>query len=33
MEILNGKKKTGKIPELWDGNSADRITKVIVDKL
>ena len=33
MEILNGKKKTGKIPELWDGNSADRIAKVIVDKL
>ena len=33
MEILNGKKKTGKIPELWDGNSADRIAKVIADNL
>ena len=31
LEILNGKRKIGKIPELWDGCSADRIVKVIID--
>ena len=29
IEILNGKKKKGKVPELWDGKTADRITRII----
>jgi UDP-N-acetylglucosamine 2-epimerase (non-hydrolysing) len=33
LEILNGKIKKGKIPDFWDGNSADRIVKIIVDNL
>lgn len=28
-ELLNGKWKEGKIPELWDGNAANRIIEVI----
>jgi len=30
-EILSGKKKIGKIPDLWDGKAAERIVKIIVD--
>ena len=33
LEIFDGKRKGGKVPELWDGHSADRIVKVIIDKL
>ncbi len=29
-EILAGKKKEGKIPELWDGKAAERIVQIIV---
>jgi UDP-N-acetylglucosamine 2-epimerase (non-hydrolysing) len=31
--ILNGKIKTGSIPELWDGNAAKRITQILLDNL
>jgi len=30
LEILNGKLKEGRIPELWDGKAAERITEVLV---
>jgi UDP-N-acetylglucosamine 2-epimerase (non-hydrolysing) len=33
LQILNGKIKKGKIPDLWDGNSAERIVKIIIDTL
>ncbi len=33
LEVLNGKIKIGKIPELWDGKAAERITEIIVNKL
>ncbi|MEA1897728.1 MAG: UDP-N-acetylglucosamine 2-epimerase, partial [Bacteroidota bacterium] len=29
-KVLSGKRKPGKIPELWDGKAADRIVDVIV---
>jgi UDP-N-acetylglucosamine 2-epimerase (non-hydrolysing) len=32
-EILDGKKAKGKIPELWDGNAAKRIIRVIIENL
>ena len=33
-EILDGKKiKNGKIPEKWDGKTAERITKILTDNL
>ena len=32
-EVLNGKKKQGKIPEKWDGKTAERITEIILLKL
>lgn len=32
-KVLEGKWKKGKIPEFWDGGTAKRITKIIVDKL
>jgi len=32
LEILSGQKKKGKIPELWDGNAAERIVKILVDR-
>lgn len=32
-EIESGKFKKGKIPKLWDGNSAERIVRVLVKKL
>ena len=31
LDVLNGKKKTGRIPDLWDGNAAKRIVKILVD--
>ncbi len=33
LEILSGKKKIGKIPELWDGKAAERIVEILVEKL
>lgn len=33
IEILNGDKKSGLIPELWDGKASDRIVDIIADKL
>ncbi|MFB3056099.1 MAG: non-hydrolyzing UDP-N-acetylglucosamine 2-epimerase [Ignavibacteriaceae bacterium] len=33
IEVLNGKKKQGKIPEKWDGKSAERIAEIISLKL
>jgi len=33
LEILSGKKKVGKIPELWDGKAAERIVKIIIERL
>jgi len=33
LEILSGKKKVGKIPELWDGKAAERIVEILVEKL
>ncbi len=33
LKILSGEIKSGSIPEMWDGNTAERITKIIVDKL
>lgn len=31
-DILNGKRKAGKIPELWDGKAAERIAGILLDK-
>jgi len=33
LEILDGKKKQGKIPEKWDGKTAERIIEIITDNL
>ncbi len=33
MKILSGEKKTGTIPELWDGNAASRIAEIILNTL
>lgn len=33
LDILSGKKKIGKIPELWDGKAAERIVGILVEKL
>lgn len=33
IEVLNGKNKPGKIPEKWDGKTAERIAKIISLKL
>ncbi|GMR25349.1 MAG: UDP-N-acetylglucosamine 2-epimerase (non-hydrolyzing) [Ignavibacteria bacterium] len=33
IEVLNGKKKQGEIPEKWDGKTAERISEIITDKL
>jgi len=33
IEVLNGKKKQGRIPEKWDGKTAERITEIISLKL
>jgi hypothetical protein len=32
-KILNGEKKNGSIPELWDGNAAGRIVDIIFNYL
>ncbi len=32
VKILNGEKKNGKIPKLWDGKAADRIVEIILAK-
>ncbi|MFA8343478.1 MAG: non-hydrolyzing UDP-N-acetylglucosamine 2-epimerase [Rhodothermaceae bacterium] len=32
-EVINGYKKAGTVPELWDGKAAERITQILVDKL
>ena len=32
-EILSGKKKKGKIPELWDGKASDRILEILILKV
>jgi UDP-N-acetylglucosamine 2-epimerase (non-hydrolysing) len=31
LKIINGKVKTAKIPELWDGQAAKRIVKILLD--
>lgn len=31
-EIESGKFKKGKIPKLWDGNAAERVVKVLLEK-
>jgi UDP-N-acetylglucosamine 2-epimerase (non-hydrolysing) len=33
IRILNGYKKSGKIPELWDGKAAERICRIIADSV
>ena len=33
LDVLNGKLKTGTIPELWDGKAAERITEILSKKL
>ena len=33
LEILDGKKKQGKIPEKWDGKTAERIIEILTDNL
>jgi len=33
IEALNGKIKQGKVPEKWDGKTAERITEIISSKL
>ncbi|CAD7783118.1 MAG: UDP-N-acetylglucosamine 2-epimerase [Candidatus Methanoperedenaceae archaeon GB50] len=33
MDILNGKKKIGRIPKLWDGKAAERIINILIEKL
>ncbi|WKZ71092.1 MAG: UDP-N-acetylglucosamine 2-epimerase (non-hydrolyzing) [Melioribacteraceae bacterium] len=33
LDVLDGKIKKGTIPELWDGHAAERIVKIIVEKL
>jgi UDP-N-acetylglucosamine 2-epimerase (non-hydrolysing) len=32
-EILNGTTKSGRVPDLWDGNAAERITMKLVESL
>jgi len=33
LEVLNGKIKKGQVPELWDGKAAERIVRIISEKL
>jgi len=33
LDILSGKSKKGNIPELWDGNTAERIVNILMEKL
>lgn len=30
LEVLNGKKKDGMIPEMWDGRAAERIVEILL---
>jgi len=32
FKILKGTKKKGSIPELWDGKTANRVVKILIDK-
>ena len=32
FKILDGKEKKGNCPELWDGNTAQRIVKMLVNR-
>ena len=32
MEILNGRKKKGQMPELWDGKASQRIAEILLNK-
>lgn len=32
LDILNGKQKTGSIPDLWDGKTGERIVDILVNK-
>jgi UDP-N-acetylglucosamine 2-epimerase (non-hydrolysing) len=31
-EVLEGKYKQGRCPELWDGHAAERIAEILVDR-
>jgi UDP-N-acetylglucosamine 2-epimerase (non-hydrolysing) len=31
-EILNGRGKTGSVPDLWDGRASERVAKALVDR-
>ena len=33
LKVLNGEKKTGTIPELWDGRAAERIVEILVSAI
>jgi UDP-N-acetylglucosamine 2-epimerase (non-hydrolysing) len=33
FEILSGKAKEGRIPDLWDGRTADRITEILIERI
>jgi UDP-N-acetylglucosamine 2-epimerase (non-hydrolysing) len=33
LNVLNGNKKSGHIPDLWDGNAAKRIAEIILDQI
>ena len=32
LNILNGKGKIGKVPELWDGKAAERIISILATR-
>jgi UDP-N-acetylglucosamine 2-epimerase (non-hydrolysing) len=31
LDVINGRSKTGQIPERWDGKSSDRIVEILID--
>ena len=33
LNVLSGKKKEGKVPELWDGKAAERIVKILLKQV
>ena len=33
LDVLNGNTKNGTIPELWDGKAAERIAKIIFERI
>jgi UDP-N-acetylglucosamine 2-epimerase (non-hydrolysing) len=33
LDIMNGKAKQGRVPDLWDGKTGERIVQIIFDKL